>query len=171
MVKEHPYIFDATLRDGAQRSGVDVSVEDKRAIAKTLDRLGVDYIEGGWLGANPTYTSFFENLPNLERATFTAFSMTKRPGRSADNDPGLAAVLGARVGAVYLMGKTWDYNVDVALGIEKSKNVAMIGNSMAASIAKGHEALSDAEHFFDGYRANPDLALACLQSALDAGAR
>ena len=171
MAKERLYIFDTNLRDGAQTSGVVFSVEDKRTIAETLDRPGVDYIEGGWPGANPTDTSFFENLPNLKRATFTAFGMTKRPGRSADNDPGLAAVLGARVGAVYLMGKTWDYNVDVALGIEKSKNVAMIGNSMAASIAKGHEALFDAEHFFDGYKANPDFTLACLQSALDAGAR
>ena len=171
MAKERLYIFDTTLRDGAQTSGVDFSVEDKRAIADALDRLGVDYIEGGWPGANPTDTSFFENPPNLKHAIFTAFGMTKRPGRSADNDPGLAAVLGAPVGAVCLVGKTWDYHVDVALGIEQSENVAMIGESIAASIAKGHEALFDAEHFFDGYKANPDFALACLQSALDAGAR
>ena len=171
MAKERLYIFDTTLRDGAQTSGVDFSVEDKRAIAEALDRLGVDYIEGGWPGANPTDTSFFENPPNLKHAIFTAFGMTKRPGRSADNDPGLAAVLGAPVGAVCLVGKTWDYHVDVALGIEQSENVAMIGESIAASIAKGHEALFDAEHFFDGYKANPDFALACLQSALDAGAR
>jgi 2-isopropylmalate synthase len=124
MAKERLYIFDTNLRDGAQTSGVDFSVEGKRAIAKTLDRLGVDYIEGGWPGANPTDTSFFENPPNLKRATFTAFGMTKRPGRSADNDPGLAAVLGARVGAFCLVGKTWDYHVDVALGIEQSENIS-----------------------------------------------
>ncbi|MDA1098441.1 MAG: citramalate synthase [Proteobacteria bacterium] len=171
MAKERLYIFDTTLRDGAQTSGVDFSVEDKRAIAEALDRLGVDYIEGGWPGANPTDNSFFENPPTLKRATFTAFGMTKRPGRSADNDPGLAAVLGAPVGAVCLVGKTWDYHVDLALGIERSENVAMIGQSIAAGVAKGHEALFDAEHFFDGYKANPDFALACLKSALDAGAR
>ena len=170
MAKERLYIFDTNLRDGAQTSGVVFSVEDKRTIAETLDRPGVDYIEGGWPGANPTDTSFFENLPNLKRATFTAFGMTKRPGRSADNDPGLAAVLGARVGVVCLVGKTWDYHVYVALGIERSENVVMIGESIAASIAKGHEALFDAEHFFDGYKANPDFTLACQQSALDAEA-
>ena len=171
MAKERLYIFDTTLRDGAQTSGVDFSVEDKRAIAEALDRLGVDYIEGGWPGANPTDTKFFENPPKLKRAVFTAFGMTKRPGRSADNDPGLATVLGAPVGAVCLVGKTWDYHVDVALGIERAENIEMIGQSIAATIAKGHEALFDAEHFFDGYKANPDFAMACLQSALDAGAR
>ncbi len=171
MTKERLYIFDTTLRDGAQTSGVDFSVADKHAIAEALDRLGVDYIEGGWPGANPTDSGFFEAPPTLKRAILTAFGMTKRPGRSADNDPGLTAVLSAPVGAVCLVGKTWDYHVDVALGIERSENVAMIGQSIAAAVAKGHEALFDAEHFFDGYKANPEFAMACLASALAAGAR
>ena len=171
MAKERLYIFDTTLRDGAQTSGVDFSVEDKRAIAEALDRLGVDYVEGGWPGANPTDSKFFENPPTLKRAIFTSFGMTKRPGRSADNDPGLSEVVNAPVGAVCLVGKTWDYHVDVALGIERDENIAMVGESVAHCIAKGREALFDAEHFFDGYKANPEFALACLKSALDAGAR
>ncbi|MDP6342800.1 MAG: citramalate synthase [Alphaproteobacteria bacterium] len=171
MSKDRLYLFDTTLRDGAQTSGVDFSVEDKRAIAEALDRLGVDYVEGGWPGANPTDSSFFDDPPRLHRATFTAFGMTKRPGRSADNDPGLVAVLGAPVGAVCLVGKTWDYHVDVALGIERAENVAMIAESIAAGVARGHEALFDAEHFFDGYKANPQYAVDCLQAALAAGAR
>ena len=171
MTKERIYIFDTTLRDGAQTSGVDFSVEDKRSIAEALDRLGVDYIEGGWPGANPTDSSFFQDPPKLKRAIFTSFGMTKRPGRSADNDPGLAEVVNADVGAVCLVGKTWDYHVDVALGIERDENVAMVGDSIAHINKKGREALFDAEHFFDGYKANPEFALSCLKSAYDAGAR
>ena len=171
MAKERLYVFDTTLRDGAQTSGVDFSVEDKRVIAEALDRLGVDYVEGGWPGANPTDSGFFQTPPKLKRAKFTAFGMTKRPGRSADNDPGLSEIVNAPVDAVCLVGKTWDFHVDVALGIERSENIAMIGESLAHSIAKGHEALFDAEHFFDGYKANPSYSIDCLQSALDAGAR
>ena len=95
MAKERLYVFDTTLRDGAQTSGVDFSVEDKRVIAEALDRLGVDYVEGGWPGANPTDSSFFQAPPKLKRAKITAFGMTKRPGRSADNDPGLSEVVNA----------------------------------------------------------------------------
>jgi len=171
MSKERVYLFDTTLRDGAQTSGVDFSVEDKRAIAEALDRLGIDYVEGGWPGANPTDTAFFDAPPKLRRATFTAFGMTKRPGRSAENDPGLAAVLNADVPAICLVGKTWDFHVDVALGIERSENVDMIAASMAAGIERGREAMFDAEHFFDGYKANPDYARDCVKAALDAGAR
>jgi len=171
MARERLYIFDTTLRDGAQTAGVDFSVEDKRAIAEALDRLGVDYVEGGWPGANPTDSSFFQNPPKLKRAIFTAFGMTKRPGRSADNDPGLSEVVNAPVGAVCLVGKTWDFHVDVVLGIEHSENVAMIGECVAHVIAKGREALVDAEHFFDGYKANAEFALDCLRAALAAGAR
>jgi 2-isopropylmalate synthase len=171
MARERLYLFDTTLRDGAQTAGVDFSVEDKRAIAEALDRLGVDYVEGGWPGANPTDSSFFQNPPKLKSATLTAFGMTKRPGRSAENDPGLSEVVNAPVGAVCLVGKTWDFHVDVALGIELSENVAMVGDSVAHVIAKGREALFDAEHFFDGYKANPEFALDCLRAALEAGAR
>src|SRR5512138_1574640 len=102
------YLFDTTLRDGAQTQGVDFSVADKRKIAGELDALGVDYIEGGWPGANPTDDAFFADPPPLKRAAFTAFGMTRRPGRSASNDPGLAAVLGAKTKAVCMVGKAWD---------------------------------------------------------------
>lgn len=171
MSRERLYLFDTTLRDGAQTSGVDFSVEDKRAIALALDAAGVDYVEGGWPGANPTDTAFFEQAPTLGRAKFTAFGMTKRPGRSADNDPGLAAVLGAGSPAVCLVGKTWDFHVDVAFGIALNEAIDLVSDSVAATVGRGAEALFDAEHFFDGYKANPDFALSCLKAALDAGAR
>ncbi len=171
MTKERIYLFDTTLRDGAQTSGVNFSVGDKTRIAEALDRLGVDYVEGGWPGANPTDTAFFENPPTLSRATFTAFGMTKRPGRSAANDPGLAAVLGAGTPAVCLVGKTWDFHVDHALEIERDENVTLIAESVQATRERGAEAMFDAEHFFDGYKANPKFALQCLDAALQAGAR
>jgi 2-isopropylmalate synthase len=163
-------IFDTTLRDGAQTQGVDFSVADKAAIARELDRLGVAYIEGGWPGANPTDDAFFADPPHT-KATFTAFGMTKRPGRSAANDPGLAALLQAKSKAVCLVGKTWDFHVDVALGITQEENLELIADSIRAVVASGKEALFDAEHFFDGYKANPAFALACLKAAYDAGAR
>ncbi|MDE1985177.1 MAG: citramalate synthase [Alphaproteobacteria bacterium] len=171
MSKERLYLFDTTLRDGAQTQGVDFSVEDKRQIALALDALGLDYIEGGWPGANPTDTSFFSERPPLKRARFTAFGMTKRAGRSLSNDPGFAAVLAADTDAVCLVGKTWDFQVDVALEIPRDENLAGIAESIAAVKAKGREPLFDAEHFFDGYKANPEYALSCLQAAHDAGAR
>ena len=169
--KERLYIFDTTLRDGAQTQGVDFSVEDKRQIALALDGLGLDYIEGGWPGANPTDTAFFAERPPLKHARFTAFGMTKRSGRSADNDPVLAQVLGADVDAVCLVGKTWDFQVDVALEIPREENIDNIGRSIEAIVAKKREPMLDAEHFFDGWQANPDYALACIQAAQDAGAR
>jgi 2-isopropylmalate synthase len=169
--RERLYLFDTTLRDGAQTQGVDFGVEDKRVIAETLDRLGIDYVEGGWPGANPVDDAFFAAPPELGHAALTAFGMTRRPGRSAANDPGLVAVLDAPAKAVCLVGKTWDFHVDVALEIERNENVDIIGDSIAAIADKGREALFDAEHFFDGYKANPDYALACLRAAHDAGAR
>ncbi len=171
MIKERLFIFDTTLRDGAQTQGVDFSVEDKRQIALALDVLGVDYVEGGWPGANPTDTAFFSERPPLKKARFTAFGMTKRAGRSAANDPGLSAILDAKADAACLVGKTWDFHVDVALEIPRQENVDGIAQSIAAVVAKKREALFDAEHFFDGYKANPDYALACIRAAQDAGAR
>ncbi len=170
MTKERLFIFDTTLRDGAQTQGVDFSVEDKRQIALALDELGVDYIEGGWPGANPTDTAFFSERPPLKRARFTAFGMTKRAGRSAANDPGLSAVLDARADAACLVGKTWDFHVDVALEIPRSENIDGIAQSIEAVKKKGREPLFDAEHFFDGYKANPEYALDCIRAAHDAGA-
>ena len=171
MTKERLYIFDTTLRDGAQTQGVDFSVEDKRTIATALDRLGVDYIEGGWPGANPTDTQFFADPPKLVRAKLVAFGMTKKLGRSAANDPGLAPILDARASAGCLVGKTWDFHVDIALGITLAENLELIGDSIKAVKERRGEAMFDAEHFFDGYKANPDFAINCLQVALDAGAR
>jgi 2-isopropylmalate synthase len=170
MTRERLYLFDTTLRDGAQTQGVDFSVQDKATIAEALDRIGIDYVEGGWPGANPTDTSFFSAPPRLARARLVAFGMTKRSGRSAANDPGLAAVLDARADATCLVGKSWDFHVTLALGIALDENLTLIRESIAAAAAKG-EAMFDAEHFFDGYKANPDYALACLGAAEAAGAR
>ena len=171
MTKERLYLFDTTLRDGNQSQGVDFGVEDKRAIAAALDALGVDYVEGGWPGANPTDTAFFADPPRLKHARLTAFGMTRRPGRSASNDPGLTAVLDADVPAACLVGKTWDWQVEVVLGISKAEAVKLISDSIAAAVARGREAMLDAEHFFDGYKANPAFTLQCVRAALDAGAR
>ncbi len=171
MTKERVYLFDTTLRDGAQTQGVDFSTHDKRTIAKALDRLGVAYIEGGWPGANPTDTEFFAEAQSLKRAKMVAFGMTKRPGRSAGNDPGLAAIFNAKADAACLVGKAWDFQVDVALGISLTENIELIGDSIAAAKDRFGEAMYDAEHFFDGYKANPGFALDCLKAALDAGAR
>ncbi len=165
------YLYDCTLRDGAQTQGVDFSAADKAAIALQLDRLGVDYIEGGWPGANPTDDAFFADPPKLARARLTAFGMTRRSGRSAENDPGLNALLAAGTGCVCMVGKAWDVHVRVALGIEPEENIAMIADSIAGAHDRVDEVLFDAEHFFDGYKANPDFALGCLAAAHDAGAR
>ncbi|MBI3452454.1 MAG: citramalate synthase [Rhodospirillales bacterium] len=165
------YLYDSTLRDGAQTQGVDFNVADKIAIAEALDRLGIDYVEGGWPGANPADDAFFAQAPRLARARLTAFGMTRRSGRSAANDPGLAALFGSPADTLCLVGKTWDFHVDTALGIERSDNIDMIGDSIAAALGKKREVLFDAEHFFDGYKANPAFALDCLKAAHAAGAR
>ena len=171
MSGERIYLFDTTLRDGAQTRGVDFSVSEKVQIAAALDELGMDYVEGGWPGANPTDDAFFAAPPQLKTATLTAFGMTRRPGRSVENDPGVQAVMQAKTTAICLVGKSWDFHVDVALEITKDENVAMIADSMAHAVADGREAMFDAEHFFDGYKSDPGFALSCLQAALDAGAR
>jgi 2-isopropylmalate synthase len=171
MSGERIYLYDTTLRDGAQTQGVDFSVEDKRQIALALDSLGVDYIEGGWPGANPTDTAFFSQRPPLKHARFTAFGMTKRAGRSAANDPSLAPVLDAAVDSICLVGKTSTYQVRVALEISLEDNLDNIARSMEAIIEKKREPLFDAEHFFDGYKADPDYALTCLKTAHEAGAQ
>jgi len=170
VTKERLYLYDTTLRDGQQTQGVQFSIEEKQAIAKALDTLGVDYIEGGWPGANPTDSAFFEARPDT-RATFTAFGMTKRAGRSAANDDVLAAVMNAGTPAVCIVGKSHDFHVATALGITLDENIEAISGSIAHIVSQGREALFDAEHFFDGYKANPDYAIACLRAAFDAGAR
>nr|WP_321509532.1 citramalate synthase [uncultured Celeribacter sp.] len=169
-IKDRLYLYDTTLRDGQQTQGVQFSTEDKHQIAVALDRLGIDYIEGGWPGANPTDSEFFADAPKTH-ATFTAFGMTKRAGRSAENDEVLAGVLNAGTSAVCLVGKTHDFHVSTALGISLEENIDNIEKSIAHIVAQGREALFDAEHFFDGYKANPDYAVACCKAAYDAGAR
>jgi 2-isopropylmalate synthase len=169
-MKERLYLYDTTLRDGAQTLGVDFSLEDKRVIAERLDALGIDYIEGGYPGANPVDTAFFEGAPRL-KAKLTAFGMTKRAGRSASNDPGFQTVVQANAAAVCLVAKSWDYHVEVALGITGEENLESIAASVDAVRSAGREPLIDCEHFFDGYKANPDYALACAKAAYEAGAR
>jgi 2-isopropylmalate synthase len=171
MKRERLYLFDTTLRDGAQTTGVDFSLEDKRLIARTLDEIGIDYIEGGYPGANPTDTEFFGDDPGFAHATFTAFGMTKRAGRSVANDPGFQATLQARAGAICLVAKAWDYHVRVALGISNDENLIGIRQSIEAVAASGREAMLDCEHFFDGYKANRAYALAVARAAHEAGAR
>lgn len=171
MTRERLYLYDTTLRDGQQTQGVDFSAADKTRIAEALDGLGVDYIEGGWPGANPTDSDFFAAPPKLENATFAAFGMTKRQGRSAENDDVLAAVINAGTPAVCLVGKTHDFHVTTALGISLDENLENIAESIAHLRASHREALFDCEHFFDGFKANPDYALAAAKAAYDNGAR
>ena len=171
MTRERISLYDTTLRDGAQTHGVDFSVEDKWLIAQQLDVLGLDYIEAGYPGANPTDTRLFAEAKPLGHARLTAFGMTKRPGRSLSNDPGFQALLATKVDAICLVAKTWDFHVDVALGTTLEENLAAIKESTAAVVASGREALIDCEHFFDGYKANPQYALDCAKTAYEGGAR
>ena len=171
MSKERLYIFDTTLRDGAQTQGVDFSIEDKEKIALALDNLGVDYIEAGWPGANPTDTEFFQKKHNFKNSKLTCFGMTKRSGRSAENDTGLSALMNSNTPAVCLVGKSWDFHVDVALGITNEENLENIGESAKHFVKAEKEFMFDAEHFFDGYKSNPKYALSCIKAAYDQGAR
>ena len=170
MSRERLYLFDTTLRDGQQTQGVDFSVANKIRITKALDTLGLDYIEGGWPGANPTDSEFFRQAPKTQ-AKFLAFGMTKRAGHSAANDEALAEVVNAGTNTVCLVGKSHDFHVETALGISLDENVVNIRESITHLTAMGREALFDAEHFFDGYKANPNYALACLEAAMEGGAR
>ncbi|MFD0859390.1 citramalate synthase [Roseovarius aquimarinus] len=169
-MKQRLSIYDTTLRDGQQTQGVQFSTAEKQRIAEMLDQLGVDYIEGGWPGANPTDSAFFDAAPPT-RARLTAFGMTKRTGRSAANDDVLAAVMNAGTRTVCLVGKAHDFHVERALGITLEQNTQNIAQSIVHLVAEGREAILDAEHFFDGYKANPDYALEVCHAALTAGAR
>src|SRR5919198_2052952 len=170
MARERLYLFDTTLRDGAQTNGVDFTLNDKLAIARMLDELGIDYIEGGYPGANLTDTQLFAEERGLN-ATFTAFGMARRPGRSTSNDPGLAALLEAKADAICFVAKSWDYHVRVALETSPEENLASIRDSVRAAVRGGREVLLDCEHFFDGYKADAQFALACAKAAYDEGAR
>ncbi|MEM8648549.1 MAG: citramalate synthase, partial [Pseudomonadota bacterium] len=163
-------MFDTTLRDGAQTPGIDFSLEEKRHIAGLLDDLGLDYVEGGYPGANPVDTQFFEES-RTKSATFTAFGMTKRVGRSVSNDPGLQEILRAKAGAICYVAKASDYHVRVALGCTNEENLESIHDSVEAARDAGKEALVDCEHFFDGFKSDRNYALACAKTAYEAGAR
>ena len=171
MSKEKLYIFDTTLRDGAQTQGVDFSIDDKIKIAEELDKLGVDYIEGGWPGANPTDTEFFQRNVKYNNSKLTAFGMTKRSGRSAENDPGLSALLNSKASAICLVGKTWDFQVKQTLNITEKENLNIIKKNIQVAKNYFDEVLFDAEHFFDGFKNNKDYAISCVKSAYDNGAR
>ena len=170
MARDRLYLFDTTLRDGAQTNGVDFTLGDKLAIARMLDQLGIDYVEGGYPGANPVDTELFATRRRLG-AVLTAFGMTRRPGRSTSNDPGLAALLAAEADAICFVAKSWDYHVRVALECTLEENLAAIRDSVQAARAAGREVLLDCEHFFDGYKSDSGFALACASAAHAAGAR
>ncbi|MGF1553558.1 MAG: citramalate synthase [Paracoccaceae bacterium] len=169
--RERLSLYDTTLRDGQQTQGVGFSASDKRRIAEALDALGIDYVEGGWPGANPTDSEFFDNPPALGRARLAAFGMTKRVGRSAANDETLAAVANAGTGTVCLVGKSHEFHVRRALGCTLEENLDAIRQSVAHLTGLGREVHFDAEHFFDGHAADPDYALVCVEAAVEAGAR
>src|ERR1700754_3226316 len=171
MSRERIYLFDTTLRDGAQTNGVDFTLHDKRLIAEMLDDLGIDYVEGGYPGANPTDTEFFAEKLKLDHARFTAFGMTRRAGRSVSNDPGVAGLLEAKADAICFVAKSSAYQVRVALETTKEENLASIRDSVAAAKAAGREVMLDCEHFFDGYKENASFAVACAKAAYEAGAR
>jgi 2-isopropylmalate synthase len=171
MSKERLYLYDTTLRDGAQTTGVDFSISDKRRIMAVLDDLGIDFIEGGYPGANPTDTELFSSRPALKSARFTAFGMTKRAGRSVSNDPGLQSILQSTADSICLVAKSWDYHVRVALGITNEENLEAVEQSVKAVLETQREAMIDCEHFFDGYKGNRAYALAVAKTAFDSGAR
>jgi len=170
MAKDRLYLFDTTLRDGAQTAGIEFSLEDKISIARLLEKLGVDYVEGGYPGANVVDTEFFSKK-RTDKAVFTAFGMTKRAGRSVENDPGVQDLLNSSADAVCYVAKAWDHQVKLALGISLKENLKSIADSVAASVKRGKETMLDCEHFFDGYKANPEYALDVVRTAMEAGAR
>src|SRR5438270_451902 len=171
MSRERLYLFDTTLRAGAQTNGVDFTLHDKRIIAQMLDELGIDYVEGGYPGANPADTEFFAAKPKFDHASFTAFGMTRRARRSAANDPGLVTLLEAKADAICFVAKSSAYQVRVALETTNEENLASIRDSVSAAKAAGREVMLDCEHFFDGYKENAEFALACAKAAYDSGAR
>ena len=168
--KQRVYLYDSTLRDGAQTSTVNFSVRDKKEIALMLDGLGIDYIEGGWPGANPTDDEFFANLPQLKNSQFAAFGMTRRSGTSAKNDPSLNALINSNVSSVCIVGKAWDFHLKNALIVSEEENLKMIGESIAHIKKSKKKPMFDAEHFFDGYKANPQFAMKVIKAAYENGA-
>jgi 2-isopropylmalate synthase len=166
-------LYDTTLRDGAQREGLAFTLDDKLRIARRLDRLGVDYVEGGWPGSNPKDIAFFAQAGALElqHATVTAFGSTRRAGVDVRDDPQVGTLLAAGTAAVAVFGKSWDLHVTHVLNTSRAENLRMIADTVGYLRAHGREVIYDAEHFFDGYRADPDYALQTLHAAARAGAQ
>ena len=165
-------IYDTTLRDGAQAEDVSFSAEDKVRVAQKLDELGVHYIEGGWPGANPKDIEFFRIMKTtpLKHASVIAFGSTRKASNSVQKDQNLKALLAAETKTITLFGKTWSLHVTDALGISLAKNLELIGDSIAHLKSKGRRVFYDAEHFFDGYKTNPEYALNTIRKAVAAGA-
>ena len=165
-------LFDTTLRDGAQTEGISFSLEDKLKIVGLLDELGVHYIEGGWPGSNPKDIEFFKAVKNvkLKNARMVAFSSTRRAGLKIEDDQNIAALLAAGTPVVCIFGKCWDFHVKDALKTTLEENLAMVRDTVSFSKKAGREVIFDAEHFFDGYKANPSYALQALKAAEEAGA-
>ncbi|NBX52918.1 MAG: citramalate synthase [Proteobacteria bacterium] len=169
--KPRVYLYDSTLRDGAQTSTVNFSVQNKIQISKMLDNIGIDFIEGGWPGANPIDDEFFNNLPALQKSSFVAFGMTRRSNASAGNDGSLNSLINSPVQSICIVGKSWDFHLTHALHISERENLAMIEESIKQIIKKKKIAMFDAEHFFDGFKANSDFALKVVKTAFNAGAK
>ncbi|HSF81934.1 MAG TPA: citramalate synthase [Anaerolineales bacterium] len=165
-------LYDTTLRDGTQREGISLSVEDKLKIALRLDAFGIDYIEGGWPGSNPKDAAFFERIQNLplRHAKIAAFGFTLKKGNRPEDDANFKTLLAASTPVVTLVGKSWDLHVTDVLEVSLEENVRMIAESVAYFKAQGKEVVYDAEHFFDGYRANPAYALGTVRAAAENGA-
>jgi 2-isopropylmalate synthase len=165
-------IYDTTLRDGSQGENISFSMEDKLHIVKKLDDLGLDYIEGGWPGSNNKDVDFFHRAQELKlkHAKLAAFGSTRHPRREVANDQNLQALIEANTPVVTIFGKTWDLHVRVALGISLEENLDLIRESVAFLKSKNKEVIYDAEHFFDGFKADPAYALSTLRVADEAGA-
>ena len=170
--KQKIFIYDTTLRDGSQAEGISFDGEDKINIARKLDTLGIDYIEGGWPGSNPKDAFFFEQIKKapLKHAKIAAFSSTRRKGVEAYKDENLNTLLRAEAPVMTIFGKTWDFHVKEVLKVSLTENLKMIESSLAYLKKHGHEIIYDAEHFFDGAIANPDYALKTLEAAVNGGA-
>ena len=165
-------IYDTTLRDGAQAEDISFLVEDKLRITEKLDELGVSYIEGGWPGANPKDIEYFKEVKKLtlKNAVVTAFGSTRKASNSASKDPNLQALVKAGTSVITLFGKSWNLHVEDALNITLKKNLELISDSIAWLVSKKKRVFYDAEHFFDGYKANPEYAILTLKKAEEAGA-
>jgi len=166
-------LYDTTLRDGTQAMAVSLSMQDKILIAQKLDELGVDYIEGGYPLSNPKDAAFFEQIRNqrLKNARIAAFGMTRRKGIRPEDDPGMQALLDSQAPVITIVGKSWDLHVREVLGVDEAENLAMIAESVRFCCADGREVIYDAEHFFDGWRADAEFALRTVEAAQEAGAK